>query len=324
MRIEKKRGIPFVAYKYKKRTGIAVGILFFLIFLTVMSNFIWHVEIKGNERIPAQSIINELESMGIKTGAFIPKINTKKSEYKLQLAFEEIGWAAINIQGSRAVIEIHERDMPPEYIDLDTPCNIIASDSGQIKYMEVYVGQKVKAVNDTVEKGELIVSGIMEDKKGHNMFRHSRAKIIAIVEQNINIEVPLNEEQKIITGNIKTNKSLNVLGFILPLHIYKKPFENFDKSSYNQKCYLLGFELPFEIICDVYEEYKYVNVNYDNEQAKAVAVNLLSKAESQKLNNIEIIQRDLNAKIENNKFILSATYKCLKNIAQKQEILKNS
>jgi hypothetical protein len=57
--------------------------------------------------------------------------------------------------------------------------------------MEVYDGQAMFAPGNTVSKGEVIVSGVMQDN--HNIVRtvYARAKVIAQVYEQIVVEVPL-------------------------------------------------------------------------------------------------------------------------------------
>ena len=67
-KIHKKYGLPFIISSYKKRKGIAVGILLSILILYFLSGYIWDVKVEGNENIPSQNIITACEELGIKKG----------------------------------------------------------------------------------------------------------------------------------------------------------------------------------------------------------------------------------------------------------------
>ena len=79
-----------------------------------------------NERVPADRILRELESYGLKPGVFKPLVDTREVETKLLIEMDQLVWVGINILGTRAVVEIVERTEPPPVIDKSEPCNIVA------------------------------------------------------------------------------------------------------------------------------------------------------------------------------------------------------
>ena len=68
LKIEKKAGFPFLFYRFKKRRGLVLGLLIFLVFIYVVSNFIWFIEVKGIENIEEETILKTAEKLGITTG----------------------------------------------------------------------------------------------------------------------------------------------------------------------------------------------------------------------------------------------------------------
>ena len=51
IKIEHKKGLPFLINRYKKRKIFLSLFIIVIIFLIITSNFIWNIEIKGNEKI---------------------------------------------------------------------------------------------------------------------------------------------------------------------------------------------------------------------------------------------------------------------------------
>ena len=76
IKIKKKCGIPFILNRYKKRRVFAGILAIAAIFIAVMANFVWNIEISGNENISKEEILMALEEEGLKTGALKGKINT--------------------------------------------------------------------------------------------------------------------------------------------------------------------------------------------------------------------------------------------------------
>ena len=68
--IERKKGIPFFLDKYKKRKIFGLGFIIVLIIIFATSNFVWNIEVEGNEKISKEEIINELKEQGLEIGNF--------------------------------------------------------------------------------------------------------------------------------------------------------------------------------------------------------------------------------------------------------------
>ena len=61
MKINRKKGVPFILNKYKKRK-IFVGLLIFIIVgIIALSNFIWNIEVTGNDKIERDEILKVVE-----------------------------------------------------------------------------------------------------------------------------------------------------------------------------------------------------------------------------------------------------------------------
>ena len=52
--------------------------------------------------------------------------------FRLRQEYHEVGWAAVNLVGSVAEVEISERNEGEEEVQDTEPCNIVAARGGQI------------------------------------------------------------------------------------------------------------------------------------------------------------------------------------------------
>ena len=77
LRVERRKGVPFFLYRYRKRIGIFVGLAVSLLFLWGMSLFVWDIQVTGNQVIQAEDVLRTVEEMGLKIGAFRPGLTAR-------------------------------------------------------------------------------------------------------------------------------------------------------------------------------------------------------------------------------------------------------
>ena len=56
LRIADKKGFPFLVHRYRKRLGLLIGICFFVSFLLFMQNFVWQIDVVGNQTIRTEQV----------------------------------------------------------------------------------------------------------------------------------------------------------------------------------------------------------------------------------------------------------------------------
>ncbi len=320
LRIVEKHGAPFETKRYRRRYGLAAGAAVFLLFLMVMGQFIWNIKVEGNETMSSQEILEVLQQYGLRVGAFSSSVDVRDLQNKAMLELEELSWIAINIQGSTATVEVKERTMPPEmYPDDDKVSNVIAKKDGQIVRMEVYSGQKVAALGDTVSAGDLIVSGIMEDKAGKTSFKHARAKVIAQTIETLEVEVPLEKKTRVPDGESRVKRSVMLFGKEIPLYLGSiSPAMQVQRQERR-------FNLPFTSLGVTIIEYTVTPMREEltvltEHEAKEEAMALLKKQEEQALRDAEILDRQVTGSLTQDRLILKGEYRCEEDIAQEQEV----
>ena len=108
VKIESKKGLPFIIHRYRKRK-IFLGLLVLAIIGSIItSGFIWNIEVIGNELISNEEIIEELKNNGLKIGVNKNKIDTNLIINRIRLIRDDIAWIGINLKGTNAIIEIKE------------------------------------------------------------------------------------------------------------------------------------------------------------------------------------------------------------------------
>ena len=321
IRISGKKGLPFTRRRYLNRHGLLIGAAIFFVFIFLMSQFVWRIEINGAGSIPHSRIIDALHDIGISPGTFCLNIDVRDSERRILLKVPELAWAALNIEASTVRVELDERTLPPDVVNSHDPCNIIADESGQITAMNVFDGQAMVSVGDSVLKGDILVSGITKDMQEQNLFKHARAEIFARCEFDFNLEIPLNQSAYVETGEIEKRTYIDIFGFDLPLFL---PFRIASPYHIEQKelpITFLSFRLPFSALTESYHLMRNEPFILTEEEAKEQAMLELKSLEAVHMGDGEILKRTLNGHLKDGSFIMDAHYIAIIDIASQKRII---
>lgn len=276
--------------RYRHRYGIIIGIILTLFAVIYFSNTVMTIEVIGNSKVSDNTVIAMLENMGVKKGTFIGNIDFSSCERKLRMRNTDISWVGIRHTGNRLVIEMTEIVPAPEISETKIPCNIIASQNAQITAMSIYNGQIMRGVGDVVHKGDVIVSGVASDNKGHINLRHSFGKVTAIYEDSITIHQDFCETVSEKTGKIYNEKYLNLFNFNIPLFIGKNNFSDYNSENISSPVFFLGKKLPININKNKIYEIKTTEKTYTPDEARAIIEEKIFIYEKNFLSGSEILE----------------------------------
>ena len=307
--ILEKRGFPFFIRRYKSRFGFFAGLIIFLAFLQVMSGFIWVVEVVGNEQVKTEKIIADCESIGIKQGMHKSHINAKADAQELLLKNGKLAWGSFNVEGSKLTVNVTE--IKPKENKNSVATNLVATDDGIIKRIDVKSGDCVVKVGDIVKKGDVLVSGVIEMLFG-TRFVYSKGEIIAETKTEITMEEPLERVVFLNTGKVKNKRVLEFFTLKIPLYLgsEKGDYDTF-KTVKNYK--LFGKNIPIKMHEKkfVFKEKQTVKIT-PIEAKKRLEKRVLDSAE--KIENITYTQTD-------EKVILTGVLVKDKNIATSKDMI---
>ncbi len=241
--ILQKKGFPFRLYKNRKRAGIAMGIALMIIFLEIMSGYIWIIEVNGNKNVNESEIINACNDIGIRVGIKSNSIEPKTDRQKLLLKLDTLAWASLNIEGCRLTVNVSESK--PKKDDNSCICNLKAKEDGIIKRIDVTSGNCVVKKGDAVKKGDVLVSGVLE-KADKTEFLHSQGVVIATVKSVEIVEDSFSVSEIFETGKKLEKSVLEIYGIKLPLYLGKEKNEYISKNKiYEAK--LFGQKIPLKL-----------------------------------------------------------------------------
>jgi len=317
-----KKGMPVKAFRYRFRFGLIAGIFILFGFIFYLSNIVVSVEVCGNTGVTDEQIISALSDIGIYKGRFIADINFRSCEQRLRLSIPEIAWAGIRHTGSRVVVDITEAEPPPQMLSDDIPCNIVAERDAQILSAEVYSGKLAKSIGSGVKKGDIIISGVIDDGGGHVLKKHAMGKIIARYNEEITFSQPLSSEGQVYTGEEVTKKYFDFFGFRIPLFLRDAEFESYDYLETENSFMLFGNELPLGIVHSSYVPFEYKALSYSTEEADVLLQQQLALYEKNfyDAKNIEIENREIEVKSYADKMEYKAEYTLVGEIGIDYEI----
>lgn len=317
IKIIKRYGAYFKLKKYKNRIGFILGFTAFSVILFVLSNFIWVINVEGNNTIPTKEILASCRQIGIYEGVLKSKINNKYDAQRLQLFEKNIAWCGLNIEGSVLTVNLSEAVISDKE-QRQSPSNLKASAAGKIKKVDVTMGNTVVKVGDTVSKGDLLVSGVMENMSS-TLFVHSQGMIVAETKRVFSAEGKFTQSVELETGEIISRYTIQFFNMKIPLYL-----GNIKKTHiYNKRIdYLKLFskKVPIKIACEQYSITQKTPVNYEKSTLEEILYNDIKK-QVDSFSFINATEADREVICTEQGMLMKITYICEENIAVQDEIL---
>ena len=237
VRIIKKRGLYNLIQRYGKRYFFIGGAAVFLIFLAVMSQFIWIVEINGVYDANYEQILQILADNGVYGGALkcrIPEGRALKSAIINNT--ENVSWAWVYIEGAKARVEIYEKALPPEIVKKNEPCDIIAACDAFVENIDALEGEKTVPNGNGVEAGDVLISGTVpvfrEGYEPKYIYVHAMGRIRAVTYHEKTGDYKEYHENRIPTGRHKSKISAEIFGKLFRFYKNEAPdFEEYDVDN---------------------------------------------------------------------------------------------
>lgn len=307
-------------HRYRFRFGIPVGLLLAAGLLFYGSNIVMEIEVTGNEMASVSEITTILEECGVSRGSWIPSIDFAQCEHTLRATVNELAWVGVRHTGNRLVVEVMERKSIPEMQQTRTPSNIIAAQDGQIVSVSIYRGQLMRLVGDPVQKGDLLVSGVVTDETGHLGIRHAMGSIIGQYELTEKFTCAYEQQLRNPTGEITTRRYLDLFAWHIPLGKTENPYTDSIKTSGYSWFSLLGTDLPVGIYRETFHEYRTRTLTLTPEEANQNLREQVQRYEDNFLNQVEILNKKTTVLEAEDGIEWTVTYQLQGEIGVQQEL----
>lgn len=317
MKIKTKRGLPFLARRYRRRTGLLPGMCGFILILHLLSRYTWVVEVAGNEQVPSEDILSVMETLGVREGGDLSGLDIPTIQLQALEKLPGLAWCAVNFSGSVATVEVKERVPAPELSHADIPSTIVAARDGRIVSVEVYTGQSLVQAGDAVFKGMPLVSGTVESAAGP-LARRAQAKILAETDRVLEVRVPMKETLTLPTGEIVLQPSLRFFFWEFPLYPSMAVSSPNELTVLRSPLTVFGRTLPVGLISRSYTLTAPVERAYTGEEAASIARLRLDEAKDATMAEAEVTRAEESGRADGEWYVLTGSYRCIENIALEQ------
>ncbi len=309
-----------------KKKSLIVGLLVFAGIMFYQSLFISEIEVAGYESVSEQALRSSLESAGFYEGCR-KSVNLEKVKLHIYEDFDNIAWIGIKYKGNLAQVTVAETDFLYEKNSVaeETPCNIVAAQSGYINSVDPEEG--VRVVNDGayVKAGDVIISGEIplekttyEEGEQENpvTYVHAAGTVDAKVPVRLNFYADANENVIEKTGRRLITLSVNGRTLLTELC----PYEVSAKNSITICNWVKPVRLKIQV--NIIEEVELQHRKLSEKDVKKQVLNEIHKFVEEKLpDNAQILNKSLNFEQEKNIIYIGVTLETLQEIGKEEEII---
>lgn len=191
--IEKKEGLPFFLWNYRYRFGLWLGLLCYALLLVLSSEVLWSVKVVGLQSESDAKILERLDEMGVGVGKWKRSIDPIAVSNQYVIENGDLSYMAINLCGNCAEVVVRSAKGIEKEPD-ERPSSIVAQYDGLIERIELYSGKILVDSGGVVQKGQVVVSGLLEDEKdGTYQLVRAKAHVFARITRDFSVCVELEE-----------------------------------------------------------------------------------------------------------------------------------
>lgn len=304
-------GVAKIKYLFQKYFIFLLGLLFFFIVLFLLSHIIFKVEVIHSNQEIRSIIYEDLKTMGIDRFHFKVSYDRKEkiAEEILEKETERIEWLEIEEVGTKYIVRVEERKKNKEQ-EKCPPRSIVAKKDAMILEIRAEAGEVVKKRLDYVQKGDVIVSGLIYNKEDIVSKRCAIGQVFGEVWYQVTLEIPKHYHEEIVTGNKKSQLEMQFLG--KTYHF----FSHYDTYQKKSKAILKSRILPIQLLFSTYLETEVVDEEYTLDNVDSKAISLAEEKLGQKLSeNDQVISKKVLKKYEkNSKIIVEVFFKVKEDI----------
>jgi similar to stage IV sporulation protein len=321
---QKKLGAPFFIKRVFSRSGLLAGVLACIFLMFLFSNIIWNINVKGASPELNHQIRISLNELGIKKGKFqfvMPP--PEKIQQLLMERVDGVTWIGVELNGTTYQFQVVEKTIPKEQEEYG-PRHIVAAKKAVIYDYFVEEGKMLLKINEVVEKGQRIITGILGEKENTKVVS-AKGKIYGLVWYKSEVTIPLNSTFTVLTGNEERKHGLSINGLYIPIWGFgKSDFTNYDTFQEEKNFHFLKWKLPVSYVQNSIKETETGKRKFTKEEAVNVALTMAKEELMQKLPQDSKIQSEKILRLinENGKVKVLFHFTVIEEIGKPQPIIQ--
>lgn len=318
------RGFPALVSRYRRRPGILIGSVIFMFTMWLSTQFIWNIEIYSSGETDKDKVIENLSSLGCKVGAYIPGIDFYSLCTKYLLIADDTAWVSVNMLGTTAEVRLLPRMTKEGQDDISGPANVISKYDGVVEYVNTFDGDSVVTDGDSVVKGQLLISGVVEDKNDlSNRFVKADGIVMAKTYHELTVSVPLEYTERVYSGQPEQLCDIGIFAVKIRLKRPSLDQTKLYEEDYEEDRIVLPGNIILPVTKYVTSYHPYIDETRQRTSSEAA---LIADAEmavkiSDELADAEIISRETEVSVVTDDdgcqfYNLCCRIRCVENIAQ--------
>jgi len=324
MRIVAKEGAPFFLARIERRKFFIAGMALFVVGMYLLSSLVWRVEVKGNENLPEEQILQAARQEGIHPFQWSFRLKgADELSKRLTAKLPGTAWVGVSRQGTKITIEVVESTIPKPK-ELLSPRHLVAKADAVVTHVWAETGRPVVKKNGRVKKGDILISGTLGDEDSMQTVV-AKGEVKGLVWHEYDIVSPLTRKAKVYTGErqiewfaVAGGRALQVSGFGKP------PFAKYEAVRREERAAWRGIELPFGRLQQTLLEVRYDERKVSEEEAAAEGLlqaraDILSRAGADSSVRAEKI---LHQKTENGKVYMKVLFEVEQSIVTEMPLVE--
>lgn len=324
VKIKKKSGIYFRITKYKKRKIILILALLLIVLMIASSCFIWKIEVCGNTYLQKEKIIKDLKDSGVYIGKFRLNIDKKKVINNMRIVEQDITWAGLDFDGTKAILTIVEKTRLDEDEIQNTKFgNIVATKSGILTRIIPSNGTAIYKEGSYIQKDSVLIEGAIYNKYIENKKVTAKGIVRANCEYNFDLVYYFNDIEKEYTNKTKYRFNFctddkNIINSLNKLYKY-------DITKSEKKIHIFKFILQFNTYkCKEYVEKNVIKTEDEIfAQYEKESNNLIEKSINENCENGVLLKKQYTKEVDDEKIIYHTVYNVEENIGKFVEADEN-
>ena len=320
LNISSSRGLSLMLYAFRARYCLIAGIIISIALAFFASSRVWFVKVRGCQRVSEESVLNILESCGLKWGASVSGEELDEMEKRLMQELPDISWAGISRRGVNIYAYIKENSELPESTPVNKPADVIAAKDGVVEKVTVLQGRAVVTQGQTVRAGDVLISGELVYQDLPYQYVYALGSVQARIWYSGEKKIPIKQLQTVRTGNKAVVRKMRVFGQEIFLD-GENPFAQYETEESEQDVMNLG--IPVTIITQTYYETQTREYSITQEEALELGKSELELELSKSIpQDAEILKTQSSVKMVEgeNAVTVSVFIETLEQIGQTKEI----
>ena len=312
------KGTPFFLGRIRYRYGLWITLALCAAALFTGSFYIWDFEVEGNETVSQQEILRALDKFGVGFGTFSLSVDSSELRDYMLLEVPELSYIAVNVKGCRAHVQVRERVPEPEIISNRDLGNTVAAKDALITSVQVWDGEKMVLPGTTVTKGQLLISGVVQDSVSGVRYLRGMGKIYGRTWYHLVCRAPLTVREKVYTGAQKTRRALLIGKKRVNLYFGSSiSGDTYDKII-NWKQWELpgGVVLPVTVSTETVLPYELTERQRGQAEAQAIAEAVLDERLAEYLDEGEVLRREITSEVVDGNLVVTLSAECEEQIGR--------